>query len=185
MLLTGEFAGLVGFNFLGYAYIPGGWLTRALPYLLLGMFLREKKDKLKNLPAWEYVVLFFIGGGLTVLEMYLLVRTGKLVYQAHYIGYGIMAVAVCGFAAVKENMQKNQLSMHGESFAKRVYAFHNPVYYALFLFVMDRVPQNAGAFKFFGGLIVYLVCLLICVAISLVKMMIPQKFDEEDDDVFL
>ena len=185
MLIAGEFAGLVGFNFLGYTYIPGNWLTRALPYLLLGMLLREKKDKLKNLKVWEYIVLFFVGGGLVLGEIYILIRTGNMVYQGHMIGYGMMAVAICGLAVVWEGMKKNQFSMHGESFAKRVYAFHNPVYYAMLLFVMSRVPQNAGIFMRYGGIITYLVCLLICVAISLVKMMLPRYDYDEGDEVIL
>ncbi|WP_139199771.1 hypothetical protein [Ruminococcus albus] len=51
MLLTGEFAGIIHFGILGYQYIPGNWLIRALPYLLLGKILREKSEmlfKIKN-----------------------------------------------------------------------------------------------------------------------------------------
>ena len=184
MLIVGEFAGCVGFNFLGYAYIPGGWLTRALPYLLIGMLMREKKESLKNLPTWEYIVLFFIGGGLAIGEIYFLVRIGKAVYPGHMIGYGVMAVAICGLAVVWEDMKRNQLSVHGESFAKRVYAFHNPVYAFLLLFVMSQVPQNGGTFMYFQGVIVYLVSLLICVVISLVKMMLP-RHDYDNNDVVL
>ena len=183
MLISGEFAGLVGFNFLGYAFIPGGWLTRALPYLLIGMLLREMKEKMKKLQAWKYIVAFFIGGGLVVGELILLAKMGRLIYQGHMIGYGMMAVAICGLAIVWEGMKRNQLSIHGESFAKRIYAVHNPVYYFLLVFVMSQVPQNLGMFMSFGGIIVYLVSLLICVVISLVKMMLPRHGYDGDDVV--
>jgi hypothetical protein len=75
MLLLGEFAGVIHFNFLGYPYIPGNWLTRALPYILLGRLIREHKDFLLSWRKFVYWILFVVGGGLVILELFVLART--------------------------------------------------------------------------------------------------------------
>lgn len=62
MIITGEFAGVIRFNnILGYSFISGNWLTRALPYILLGRLLREKKRSLMNVQFWKYLIAFVIG----------------------------------------------------------------------------------------------------------------------------
>ena len=94
MLLMGEFAGVIGFNFLGYPYIPGNWLTRALPYLLLGRLLREKRESLLNIPKFIHIIQFVIGGGLVILELFVLARNDLLLYKGHMMGYGVMALVV-------------------------------------------------------------------------------------------
>ena len=55
----GEFAGIIRFNFHGYTYIPGNAITRALPYMLLGRFLYEKREALFSRPSWKYCLAFF------------------------------------------------------------------------------------------------------------------------------
>ena len=58
-LFLGEFAGIIRFNFHGYTYIPGNGITRALPYMLLGRFLYEKREALFSRPSWKYCLAFF------------------------------------------------------------------------------------------------------------------------------
>lgn len=44
-VLTGELAGVVGFRFLGHEYLPGCFLTRALPYALAGCLIHRKLSR--------------------------------------------------------------------------------------------------------------------------------------------
>ena len=77
MILTGELSGVIHFsNPLGYPYIPGNWLTRALPYILLGKLLRDKKESLINAKFWKCLVALVVGGGLVILELFILLWTG-------------------------------------------------------------------------------------------------------------
>ena len=68
MVLTGELAGAIRFSIFGYPYISGNWLTRALPYILLGRLLREKKRSLMKVQFWKYLIAFVVGGGIVLLE---------------------------------------------------------------------------------------------------------------------
>ena len=161
MLLTGEFAGFIGFNLLGYAYLPGGVLTRALPYMLLGLFLRERSILLRKIPFWVYLVVFVIGGALTVGEYYLLFVFDKLVSIGHMFGYALMAVAVIGFMVKGEWMPFNHVSRFGGFIAKIIYALHFPVYSLLLLCVLMFMPKYLEIFNAYTGIIVYVICLLI------------------------
>ena len=176
MLLSGELAGVIGFSFLGYAYIPGGFLTRALPYLLLGMLLQEKYDSLKKIPFWVYLIIFVLGGGLVVGEYYLLFKIGKLVYISHMFGYMVMSIAVCGLMIAWDNMPINPISYYGGRCAKIVYAIHNPLFFFIYLMVIINNPDHVDSFLLFAGCIVYVASLIISIIISLI---IPVRVDRE------
>ena len=172
MVLTGELSGLIHFNFLGYGYIPGGTFTRALPYLLLGMLIREYYGKLKRVSPKIYIIGFVVGAGLVLGEIYLLYRLGCYNYQGHMMGYGVMAFSLCGFAIASELSKINWVTIHSRSFVKRIYALHNPVFYCLAAWIMIETPENFGDFLTLGGIIVFGVCLIISIVITIVKMLV-------------
>jgi len=163
MLLTGEFSGLIRFNILSYPYIPGNWLTRALPYILIGRLLREKKDSVMNVRFWKYLIAFMVGGGLVVLEILGLGWSGFLRYEGHMIGYGIMAVAVCGLAISIPIGSGNRIVHFDSAVSGLIYILMNPVYYVLV------VVLGAGHLDFltsFGGLAAYLASIVIALIIA-------------------
>ena len=94
-LLTGELAGVVRFNFLGYSYLPANWLTCALPYVLLGRFVYEKQARLLSLPVPAYLALFALGVAAAYGEFTLLARYGLIAYTGHSVGFGLMALSLC------------------------------------------------------------------------------------------
>lgn len=98
-ILFGEGAGLIGFHVRGYNYIPGCFLTRAMPYMLLGRIIykaRFKRDfrKIKN---WMWAIIFVVGLALTIIEIYLLMSAGRLIYLNHMIGFIPMSIAAVVF----------------------------------------------------------------------------------------
>ena len=154
MLLTGEFAGTLRFSILGYPYIPGNWLTRALPYILLGRLLREKKRSLMKVQFWKYLIAFVVGGGGVFLEILILTWTGSIRYMGHMIGYGIMAVAVCGLAISIPVNAGNRLFHFDSAISGLIYVFMNPLYYGIWIFVGMK---NQYFFELMGGLAAFLV----------------------------
>lgn len=175
MVASGELAGLLNFNILGYTYIPGGAVTRALPYVLLGMCLREKADRLKAVRGWVYLLIFMLGAMLALGEIVWLDRIGKLVYDSHMLGCGVMAAAACAWAVSRPEMKRTVFSSHGRKYAKRIYALANPVYFALLLLADRLFPQHFELTEKFAGIVVYLICLLICVLITAVKKRVTDK----------
>lgn len=168
MLLFGEFAGVIRFSIHGYTYIPGNFFTRALPYMLLGRYLYEKKDKLKKIPSWVLGVLFLLGVAATFGELALLNSLGCFVYSGHLIGYGMMALAACGFFLKKEDMKSNFAASHGRTYSRRIYLLSQPVGHILLIAVMFIPPLYGMTYALAGGL-AYLVCLLIAFITGLVK----------------
>ncbi|MBR2523163.1 MAG: acyltransferase [Clostridiales bacterium] len=163
MLLTGEFAGLIKFNFLGYPYIPGNWLTRALPYILLGRLIREKRSVILAMRKWTYIVMFLIGAGLVILEMILLGRNGLLIYEGHMIGYGIMAFAICSFCLSIQIASGNRVVHFDPSISGLIYIFMNPIYYALVLFLGY---QHLDFLAYFGGLTALLASVVLALILA-------------------
>ncbi len=158
MLLTGEFSGVIHFNILGYLYIPGNWLTRALPYILLGKLLRDKKESLMNIQFWKYLIAFVIGGALSVFEVIGLLWLGSFRYEAHMIGYAIMAVAVCGLAISIPIGVGNRVVHFDSAISGFIYVFMNPVYYALIIFFGAMSPVF---FSILGGVAAFLVSFIL------------------------
>ncbi len=92
---TGELAGVLPWNIYGYTYIPGSFLTRALPYLLLGSVMYRRLPKLATKSrAWYYCGIA-VGVGLVLGEIYLLQWLGKPGYYGHLLGMAVIAVSVC------------------------------------------------------------------------------------------
>jgi len=148
MLLTGELAGVIHFNFLGYDFINSNWLTRALPYILLGMLMRKNTEFFLKFKSWGYLVMFILGIGLSLCEIYLLNRFGALVYIGHMIGYGVMAFAACGWAIKFPWLPSSQITKFGTAYISLMYALSEPAYYVLLL-ALEK-SNSALAYAFIG-----------------------------------
>ncbi len=154
MLVTGEFAGAIRFSIFGYPFIPGNWLTRALPYILIGKFMREKKKSLMKVQFWKYLIAFVVGGGLALLEAEGLGLLGVLNYQGHMIGFGIMAVAVCGLAISIPIYTPNRVIHFDSAISGLIYVLMNPVYYILAIILGEG---HKDFIEMLGGLTAFLI----------------------------
>lgn len=170
MLATGEFAEFFGFPHFGYFYIPAGAVTRAIPYMLIGMFLRKYVDKLTIIPRYVYLILFPVGLLAAVAEIELLGRIGKLTYVGHTIGFGVMALSLCCFALAKPEAKKNFLSNHGDSYSRRMYAFCQPVSFVLWLVTAFINPAFLGIVREFSGVISLIICFIIAWIIGVARL---------------
>ena len=158
MLITGEFSGMLRFNILGYPFIPGNWLTRALPYILLGRFLREKKRSLMKVQFWKYLIAFVVGGGLVLLESMILSSIDVMQYVGHMFGYGIMAVALCGLAISIPINTPNRVIHFDSAISGLIYVMMNPVYYILAL-LLSR--SHKSFVDLLGGISAFLISFII------------------------
>lgn len=161
MLVTGELAGVVGFRFLGYPYFPVNWLNCALPNMLLGRWLYEKR---KSILAWHvkvYAVGIPVMLALAWCEFALLVRLGYSVYTGSSIFFTLAALCACGVFLPWDEMRYNFAAAHGKSYSRRIYALCQPVGLLMLLiagFVSGDVRRGV---QLFGGIAVYPFCLLI------------------------
>jgi len=163
--LVGEFAGLIHFNFLGYSFIPGNFLTRTMPYMLLGRLIRVHYDEITEKLWLPSSVLFIFGLILSVIEYYALYLTGYLVYSNHFIGFIPMAAILC--IRCVQSPKGGQLQILGKcapALYKRMYYIFNPLGYILLIgagFICQTVPQYITCQKYMG-----LAVLILSVGIS-------------------
>ena len=179
MLTTGEFAKITGFPYFGYYYIPGGTITRALPYMLLGMIIRRYANGILNIKRSLFPVFFVIGLALAGLELYLLNRLELLVYSGHLAGFCIAAVSVCCFALSNTNKIESFFAAHGRNYAKRIYYLCQPVYFFVVFVSQISLPWKSLTDYYwfrnnFGTLITYAICLLIAFAIGVTRYVFMQ-----------
>jgi len=170
MLLSGEFAGLIDFNFLGYSYIPGNWLTRALPYLLFGMFMRENPEFFMEIRPRVNLMLFVLGGALAYGEIHLLSRMGGLIYMGHMVGYGIMAFALCNLALSLPKLPESHIAYYDTALSGLIYAFMDPAYYLIWFAIGE---SHYSIFIHFGGMIALVLSILL--AFSLKESWLAKK----------
>lgn len=94
-VLTEELSGVIGFRFLGYTYLSGNFLTRALPYILIGCLMHRKLKQLKRIPMSVLIAVIVIGTALSIVEDLLLQKYGLRIYYGHYLLMGLVAAAIC------------------------------------------------------------------------------------------
>ena len=104
-VVTGELSGLIRWNWHGYTYIPGNFLTRALPYILLGSMVSRKKAKLLRMSSVFYGVGIVVGIVLIFAEALLLAAAEVPGYYGHLIGMGVIAFCVCILTVKNEKVR--------------------------------------------------------------------------------
>ena len=107
---------------------------------------------------WKYLIAFVVGGGLVLLEIMILTWAEILRYTSHMIGYGVMAVAVCGLAISLPIGAPNRLVHFDSAISGLIYVLMNPVYYGLVLFLGASNPDFVS---WLGGLSAFLISFLL------------------------
>ena len=162
MILTGELSAMLRFNIFGYQYIPGNWLTRALPYILIGKLLRDMKKSVMKIQFWKFLIAFVIGGVLVIAEILCLGWFEFLGYQGHMFGYGIMAVAVCGLAISIPIERPNRIIHFDSAISGIIYILMNPIYYGLFILL---IRDHLDFIRLLGGLTAFLISFLLALVL--------------------
>ncbi len=181
-IYSGELAGLVKVHIFGYPYLPPNAITRALPYMLLGLKMKELREKLNQADEryrnrWKAICLVMIPFGLflTWAEFTMLSRAQLLAITDHAVGLGITAFGVCGSVLLfAEEISRREMAYrqaytvsNGRSFARQIYLINQPVAFMLLVPTGVVAPAFAAMVYMLGGVIVYLVCLGILVIADL------------------
>lgn len=164
-LVLGELSGAIRLFFHGYYYLPQNWLSCALPYMLLGRLVYEKREKLLSMPSlWAVGVP--LGAALAFLEFHLLSAGAVLRTADHAVGFAVMALSICCLFLRLDDMPDNFFSNHGKSYARRIYDLCIPVNFALLMIAGNTSQELLDAMQNYGGILVYLVCLLLAFSVG-------------------
>ena len=160
---TGELAGVLHFHIAGYTYIPGNFLTRALPYVLLGGFLHKKMRVLNAVKKGWFVLGIFVGIVLMLLEILVLGVLRRTGYYAHLLGMPVIAFSVCMLAFTGEK------TPGFEQFLGMSRGHINCIYYLCppvsTLLAMTFAESGAGLAGLMG-IFVFLICFILAWMIS-------------------
>lgn len=179
--LVGEFSGLIGFNFFGHTYISGNFLTRALPYILIGSFIQRKSEFFDSIELKDVGMLFLIGLILTFGEYILLSYIGIKVYVSHLLGmtFTAVAVSVFSFNAIGMEIMSEPLQCLTQCELMIPFFVCSPVQYLCSLCLKLNIEVE-NVFSGFLGIITTAISFLILLAYAYICDMIKRRKDPKE-----
>ena len=163
-VMTGELSGVIKWNILGHSYLPGCFLTRALPYILLGRFMRRNMYILDNILLRHCILGIVCGIALMTIELYLLGILNVAGYYGHLIGMALTAFSVCLIAF--QNADNEKMLFESGRFIALSRWHINSIYYLFQPVSLLLTLLNGSSYKAIG-LATFLVCFVIGLPISL------------------
>lgn len=162
-------------------YIPGNFLTRALPYILLGKVLRRMMKRLREVKLMWLLLAAFIGICLMFGEAMLLNYFGCTGYYAHLLGMIVTCVAVCIIAFRNNNIDEGIESFFG--FKRRhinlIYYICEPIGLCLEIAIIslqNLLPADAiQTFLGWVGIVTFAICFCIAWAYAYIEKKIKSK----------
>lgn len=109
--VSGDLSGVIGFNFMGHEYLMGNFITRAIPYILIGKRIHDAKYHNKKANIKNIVVYMTVGILLLSVEAAVLASAGQLVYYGHLVGHIFMAVSAAAFICSNRKSKFNLAGM--------------------------------------------------------------------------
>ena len=181
MLFTSELAAVIGFNFVGYPYIPANWLTCALPNMMLGRLVYEKRSKLLALPKAVYPIGFVLGTALAFMEFTLLKNNGYLVHMGNAVGFYVMALSVCCWTFRTHSLDSSPLTVHGRAYSWSIYALCQPVALFMVILAANTSDELLSTVQNWGGPVIYFGSLLVAIILGYLSFLT----EEFNDSVFI
>lgn len=185
--LIGEGAGLIRFSFLGYSFIPGNFLTRALPYILLGKLLGERGERLAALPPFVLLLGIAVSVVLCYAELFGFSALGKLVYSTHLVGYiplcASLLILLTQPGPIPEAMIIDRIHRNA-GFV--IYAVYSPAAYGLLLYAMkyrnEAVLNGVGLLTLVGCILIGFAAAFIGDEIKALRYRRRAMLEEETED---
>lgn len=179
-VLTGELSNVIGFNFLGHTFLGGNFLTRALPYILIGSFINRKRKFFRELSLSNYLVMAFVGIVFTIAEYLSLSLTGNKVYVNHMLGMGLVAVAICliCFCIMGANVSENPLMRLTRYELAIPFFISSPIYWFLVLWFSEKGGGVENYLIGISGIITLIIDIAIFFVYFLIRMLITKLVNE-------
>lgn len=181
-ILSGEFSTLIGLNLFGYKYLGGNFLTRALPYILLGNIMHQKMSFFTNLNRSFYVGAIIGSAILCVLEVFFLGAFKMTGYYSHLLGFPFISIALFMlFLPEKENVSELQKSLKLER--QDINVFYYVCQPIGFLIVTAVAFLGKGYFwqiSQFTSVITLVISFYLCMATSYLRRYLKEKKSNEN-----
>lgn len=158
-VVTGELSGIIKWELWGYTYIPGNFFTRALPYVLLGSYIRRNTRKSARINKFWFRFAIVIGIVLSLAEILILGALNKQGYYGHLIGMGVIAAAVCmlGFNGKESSGFEKKLGM-SRKHINWIYYLCQPVSVLVVALLVYFGGNRIEALTGYVGIFTFFVC---------------------------
>lgn len=168
-VLFGEGANLIHFRVHGYYYISGNFLTRAMPYMLLGRIVyraRFRKD-FGRIKSWLWALIFVVGVVLAFIEFYGLMNSGNLVYYNHMIGFIPMSVAVVMIAL--NSKRSLPFGRYLDDVGKAGFYIYSVVAQIIYYIMVETAPDKVGSLRGYLGVFTVIATLFLAAIYAVIR----------------
>lgn len=169
-VVTGELCGIIKWEIAGYIYVPGNFLTRALPYTLLGCLMHRKMPSLIKRSRFLYVFGVVFGIFLVFAEILVFGFFKVPGYYGHAVGMGVTAFSVCMLAFQNSSDGPGFEAVLGltRRYTNWIYYLAQPV--SLVIIVAFSLTGNVvmANVQNYMGIITFVVCFFIAWVMSFI-----------------
>ncbi|MBQ0101898.1 MAG: acyltransferase [Firmicutes bacterium] len=139
----GDLSALIGFNLFGHTYLGGNFLTRALPYILIGSFIHKKNEFFTSLKIYQLFIVIIAGIALSMGEYYILKSNGVLSYVGHTLGTLLTATGISVIALNVKGIKVRSDVLKDRSRAELMIPYYvcSPVY-AVLMIAIETFDAN-------------------------------------------
>ncbi|GEM_PF-6989678 len=167
---SGDGAALCHFNLLGNEYIPGNFLTRALPYMLLGRIIWRKQQKLCAFHPLIWVGVVIVGFVLAMAELYLFARWEIMIYSGHLLGFIPVTVGLCVLALqLPSPREHSNIAVFVKYYYRWLYYAFNPLAELLSLFGLF-IYKTYAQYALFYSVISVLVLITVAIPVAILSV---------------
>ena len=188
-LVSGELSALVKFDCFGHAYVGGNFITRALPYILIGNFIHRKRDFFGRIGLGWCIFIGIFGFALSFGEYFGLRYLGKLTYTGHMLGMALVAISICLIAFYMNGIELRSYTLNTLNRFELMIPYYvcSPIYMLLVRFFSANQSKTLYQISRFIGPITLICSFLLMYLYAIIRSLIsgrqPDDFKKYNTNV--
>ena len=128
-----------------------------IPYFSIGMYIKEKSEKLKSINNKKIILSILLFSCLTILERVILVQNGFNAARDHYISTTFLSISVFLYF-VSNDWNNNFIKNIGKNFSTMIYIIH-PIIIGVFTYFFKLIGLNS-IYQYFLAILVFVVSII-------------------------
>ena len=128
-----------------------------IPYFSIGMYIKEKSEKLKSINNKKIILSILLFSCLTILERIILVQNGFNAARDHYISTTFLSISVFLYF-VSNDWNNNFIKNIGKNFSTMIYIIH-PIIIGVFTYFFKLIGLNS-IYQYFFAILVFVVSII-------------------------
>lgn len=157
-LIFGKYSILLFNREFSYIFVRN-FLFVGIPYFSIGMFIKEKINKIKSINNIKYIILIFIFIITTFLERFILDRCSLNATRDHYISTTLLSIVLFIYFIYNDKFKLNFIKNIGKNLSTFIYIIH-PMIIILFNSFLQKL--NIGNYYLYVySIIIFIISIVI------------------------